>query len=144
MILNHINLPVADVAATRDFFTRYFGMKVAFELPKNMLAMLRDDGGMVLNLSHFDKDKTAEISYHRDLHVGFLVESREEVDAMHARMTADSLVVEAPRRLQGRYGFYYPAPGGFEVEVAHMEQLARPSAGAKPAEPAADLPDERR
>jgi catechol 2,3-dioxygenase-like lactoylglutathione lyase family enzyme len=44
MRLNHINLPVEDVNLARDFFARYFGMKLIFELPKNNLAMMRRPG----------------------------------------------------------------------------------------------------
>ena len=130
MKLNHINLPVGDVGATKDFFARYFGMKLEFELPKNVMAMMRDDAGLVLILSHFDK-KAGEVHYHPDFHVGFLVDSNEEVDAVRARLVAGGLEVEAPKRRQGgRYGFYYPAPGGFELEVEclHDSIPARPAA----------------
>lgn len=119
MNMNHINLPVPDVAATRDFFSKYFGMKTVLELGKNSLAILRDEGGMVLNLSHFDKK--SEIHYHKDFHVGFFLDTREEVDAVHARMAADGVVADPPRKLPGRYAFYIDAPGGFVTEVASFE-----------------------
>ena len=119
MTLNHINLPVVDVAASRDFLTKYFGMKTVFELPKNTLAILRDDAGLVLNLSHFGKD--SEITYHKDFHVGFFLESRAEVDAIYGRIAADGIVAEPPRKLQGRWSFYVTAPGGFLTEVAALE-----------------------
>ncbi len=48
MKLNHINLPVTDVAANRDFFMKYFGMVTTMEVGKNFLAMLVDESGMVL------------------------------------------------------------------------------------------------
>ena len=83
MKLNHLNLPVMDVAATRDFLVKYFGMKTVFELKGNTLAMVKDDGDMLLNISHFDKQAT-EILYHRDFHVGFFVADRAAVDAKHA------------------------------------------------------------
>ena len=125
MKLNHINLPVRDVAATRDFFAKYFGMETLFELGKNALAIMRDEGGMILNLSHFDKDKTAEIIYHKDFHVGFFLDTPEEVDATYARLTGDGFEVAPPVRRQGRYGFYLLAPGGFELEVAILEMGGR-------------------
>ena len=96
MKLNHINLPVHDVNATRDFLTKYFGMVTMMDLGENFLAMLTDEGGMVLNLSHFDKAGSDEIVYHRDFHVGFFVDSNEEVDRVHARFVADGVSVERP------------------------------------------------
>ena len=119
MRLNHINLPVTDVPAARDFLATYFGMETTLELGRGVMAMMADGGGMVLNLSRFDK--ATEIHYHKDFHVGFLVETREEVDAMHARMTGDGLAPDAPRKFPGRYGFYIPSPGGFMTEVARLE-----------------------
>lgn len=119
MKLNHINLPVADIAETRDFFVKYFGMKVVLEVGQNMLAILRDEGGLVLNLSRFDQ--TSEIQYHKDFHIGFFLESREEVVAIYQQMLADGLDVEEPKKDHGRWGFYFQAPGGFEVEVAMLE-----------------------
>jgi catechol 2,3-dioxygenase-like lactoylglutathione lyase family enzyme len=115
MNLNHINLPVADVALARDFFSKYFGMRTTFELPKNSLVIMKDEGGMILNLSHFDKK--SEIAYHKDFHIGFFVENRETVDGVYASMLADGIVVEPPKQLQGRWSFYVDAPGGFQVEV---------------------------
>ena len=140
MKLNHINLPVGDVGATRDFFATYFGMKVEFELPRNVMAMMRDDAGLVLNVSHFDK-KGGEVQYHPDFHVGFLVDSNEEVDAVRARLVAGGLEVDAPKRRQGgRYGFYFPAPGGFDLEVECLNDGARSRPDAAPAgEPIANL-----
>jgi catechol 2,3-dioxygenase-like lactoylglutathione lyase family enzyme len=112
LLLNHINLPVADVAATRDFFVTYFGMKTLMELPKNSLAILQDEGGMVLNLSHFDRK--SEIHYHKDFHVGFFLKTRDEVDALHVRMAADGIAGEPPRK----------HPGDFVVEVACIAEEA--------------------
>lgn len=117
MKLNHINLPVRDVQATRDFFVNYFGMHSTLDIPKTM-SLLSDGEGMVLNVCHFNKAETDEVHYHKDYHVGFLVESVEEVNAAHARLVAGGLTLDQPKRREGgRYGFYYHAPGGFDVEV---------------------------
>lgn len=80
--------------AARDFMAKYFGLVTVMEVGKNFLVMQQDNAGMVLNLSHFDKSSTAEVDYHKDFHVGFFVE--------------------------GRYGFYVTAPGGFVVEVSYL------------------------
>ncbi len=140
MKLNHINLPVGDVAATRDFLAKNFGMKTVVERGKNALAILRDEGSMVLILSHFDKDKTAEVAYHKDFHVGFYVDAPEEVDAAHARLTGDGIDVVPPQRRQGRYGFYLLAPGGFEVEVAWLETAEWSPSRHNPGDPEREEP----
>jgi catechol 2,3-dioxygenase-like lactoylglutathione lyase family enzyme len=119
--LNHINLPVDDVAANRDFFKKYFDMVTVFEVgkPTPTGVGLADKAGTLLNLTHFDEAETAPIVYHRDFHVGFFVETDTEVDELYARILADEVAVdEAPRKEFGRYTFYIKAPGGFDVEVA--------------------------
>lgn len=131
MKLNHINLPVHDVAAARDFMTKYFGFVTVMEVGKNFLVVQQDDGGLVLNLSHFDKSNSAEVQYHRDFHVGFFVDSPEDVDGVHARLAADAVAVEAPKPREGRYGSYVTAPGGFVVEVSYMTQIVEPDSAAK-------------
>ncbi|QVL34051.1 VOC family protein [Telmatocola sphagniphila] len=117
--LNHINLPVPDVAATRDFFVKHFGMVSVFELPKNSLVILRDEAGLVLNLSHFDK--TSVIEYHKDFHIGFFRATREEIDAIHSQLNTSGVIAESPKKAVGRYGFFIDAPGGFMIEVASLE-----------------------
>jgi lactoylglutathione lyase len=124
MTLNHINLPVGDVAANRDFFMKYFGMSTVMEVGKNFLATLVDKSGLLFNLSHFDKDKSAAIVHHKDMHIGFFVDTDEEVDRVYARFAADGVAVDAPERREYRYGFYVKAPGGFDVEVARVENPA--------------------
>ena len=133
MKLNHINLPVRDVTATRDFFAKHFGMVSTLDIP-NFMSMMSDGAGMVLNVCHFDKKETDEVHYHKDYHLGFLVDSVEEVDAVHSRLIADGLEVEPPKRREGgRYGFYYPAPGGFDVEVEWLGKFDEARADAPPA-----------
>ncbi len=120
MILNHINLPVADVGATRDFFVKHFGMVQTLEVGKNFLVMLQDEGGMVLNISHFDKTDNSEVQYHKDFHIGFFVETNADVDSFYTKMIADTPVEDSPKKREGRYGFYVTAPGGIVVEVASL------------------------
>jgi lactoylglutathione lyase len=48
--------------------------------------------------------------------VGFFLDSETKVDAVHGRMVADGIDVEAPQRTHA-YSFYIKAPGGFLVEV---------------------------
>jgi catechol 2,3-dioxygenase-like lactoylglutathione lyase family enzyme len=120
MNLNHINLPVRDVAVSRDFFATYFGMVTTLEVGDNFLVMMQDEGSMVLNLSHFDNDFSTEIAYPKDFHIGFYVETNDDVDRIHAQMSADGLVADPPKRREGRYSFYVQSPGGFITEVAKL------------------------
>ena len=117
--LNHINLAVPDVLATRIFFETYLGMTCVETKGQDVLTVLRDADGFVLILSNFDKKTVPE--YPRDFHVGFIQKSNEQVNAIYERMRAGGADVKLPRTAHGSWGFYVAAPGGIVVEVSSYE-----------------------
>jgi lactoylglutathione lyase len=129
MHLNHINLPVPDVAATAAFLRRFFGMTDIGLKETRVMALLTDGRGMVLNLSNFAR--TDETTYPDFFHIGFSRDSREAVDVVHRDLAEAGFHADPPRSFHGSWTFYVTAPGGFVVEVQHYEG---PRAGtAKPA-----------
>ncbi|HTU27317.1 MAG TPA: VOC family protein [Pirellulales bacterium] len=50
MKLNHINLPVEDVAATRDFLVKYFGFEILEEKGRDTLCVLSDQANCELTV----------------------------------------------------------------------------------------------
>ena len=77
MKLNHVNLPVADVSATRDFFEKHFGFKCIAE-PTDANVVLTDNAGLVLAISNFDHADQVP----KWFHVGFMQDSDDKVDEM--------------------------------------------------------------
>src|SRR5262249_53092789 len=118
MALNHLNLTVPDVRATREFFETYFGFRCLLVRGANALAVLMDESGFVLSLNNFER--AAEVKYPSGFHVGFNQESRERVDVLHARLKADCFDPPPPREFHGAWTFYFNAPGGIVVEVFHQ------------------------
>jgi catechol 2,3-dioxygenase-like lactoylglutathione lyase family enzyme len=119
MKLNHVNLTTTDIAADVAMFERYFGLRPLAVRGKG-LAVMEDDEGMVLVLNNFAR-KRGDFVYPADsdvLHVGFLQETSEAVDAIHARLVADGWDAPAPREYHGAWTFYFKAKGGYIVEVA--------------------------
>ena len=124
MQMNHLNIPVTDVAAASAFLTTHFGM-TAVVPPSPKFAMLGDEGGMVLVLSNFNKSTPSPLP--AAFHVGFMMDSREAVDAMHQRLTAAGYVCDPPRLMHFSWTFYIAAPGGYTLEVQKWEgRPARP------------------
>ena len=117
MRLNHANLPVAEVAALRDFFVRHFEFHEVATRGRDALTVLRGPDGFLLNLM-----RGAETTYPRNFHVGFYVDSPAAVRAKHAELQAAGSgpgAVEALTR--GGFAsvtFYCVAPGGVLVEVS--------------------------
>ena len=69
MKLNYVNLPVADVSVTRDFFEKHFGFHCIAQ-PTDANVVLTDNGGLVLTISNFDH--LDEVTYPKWFHVGFM------------------------------------------------------------------------
>jgi catechol 2,3-dioxygenase-like lactoylglutathione lyase family enzyme len=119
MKLNHINLTSVDVPADCAMFETYFGLR-CLTLRGKALAVLEDDDGMLFVLNDFAK-KRGDFVYPEDSdvhHIGFIQESREQVDAMNARLRADGWDAPEPRDYHGAWTFYFKAKGGYFIEVA--------------------------
>ena len=117
--LNHTNLPVAEVAPLRDFFTRYFGFVPIHEPAGSPMAVLRGEDGYILNIM---KRRATDGEFPKDFHVGFLFDAPDEVHAMHARLLADNVragdVENMTRRGITSVTFYCFAPNDVMVEVS--------------------------
>lgn len=116
MTLNHVNLAVADVPQLQAFLATYFGLRPLGKASP-ALTVLRDDAGLVLTLSNFDR--ASQVSYPEHFHIGFVQESEAQVDALYAQLRADGVEASAPRRFHGSWTFYLRAPGGLLIEVLH-------------------------
>ena len=124
MKLNHINLTSVDVPADCAMFQTYFGLHCLTMRGKG-LAVLKDEDGMLLVLNDFSR-KRAGFTYPDDsdvLHIGFIQDGRDAVDAMHARLISDGWDAPAPRDYHGAWTFYFKAKGGYFVEVATPTQF---------------------
>lgn len=123
MHLNHVNLPVSDVAAARSFFERFLGFETV-RAGGDALAILDDGHGttlVLMNVGRLDaaRDGSEAPVYPDGFHVGFIVDSRAEVDAVYARLAIAGYPLDhEPRRHHGSYGFYVTALDGILFEVA--------------------------
>src|SRR5687767_15121442 len=80
MKINHINLTVNDVTATREFLERYFGLSCAGSRGEGFAAM-KDDDGSILTLM-----KGSDVQYPKTFHVGFIQENEEQVNRINLRL----------------------------------------------------------
>ena len=88
MHLNHLNLPVSDVAAAQSFFQQMLGFSLV-RAGGDALAILDDGHGTTLVLMNVGRlnagqDGNQPPDYPAGFHAGFIVDSRAEVDAVHA------------------------------------------------------------
>jgi catechol 2,3-dioxygenase-like lactoylglutathione lyase family enzyme len=118
MQLNHLDLPVPDVAATAAFFTTHFDFRLCETRGNNGFALLLGANGFALVLTR--RRAEGAQAYPDNFHVGFLVESDAAVHTLHARLLAAGMCDLPPVSVQrGATLFYVHAPGGILVEVSH-------------------------
>ena len=115
MKLNHLNLTVTDVAQSRGFLEKYFGMENGGG--NNNMALLKDENGMVLTLMSMKLSREVEVRYPASFHIGFIQESPDRVDEINKRLKDDGFDVPPPSKQHGSWTFYFLAPGGFTIEV---------------------------
>lgn len=119
MQLNHLNLCVNDLAEACRFFELALDFQTT-ELKGQALAVLSDRHGFTLTLSDVRRFGGATpVVYPQGFHVGFLRETKGEVDGDYARLLAAGIATEpAPRAMHGSYGFYFTALGNLLFEIA--------------------------
>ncbi len=108
MKLNHINLPLQDVAAGTLFFETHFGFKSENGVANDMLSVLRgnDDFVLVLMSNKFNQD--GNHTYPRAFHIGFFQENNKDVIAIYERLKdAGIYLAEEPKRIRKTFGFYF-------------------------------------
>ncbi|MBB3173377.1 catechol 2,3-dioxygenase-like lactoylglutathione lyase family enzyme [Endobacter medicaginis] len=119
MKLNHVNLYSHDIDGDRAMFEGYFGLRTLV-VRGSVMAVMQDDDGLVLIVNHFERrldgfDYPAQFDI---LHVGFILPSRDAVDALYARLCADGWTTQTPPHVtHGAWSFYFRAKGGYFVEV---------------------------
>jgi catechol 2,3-dioxygenase-like lactoylglutathione lyase family enzyme len=119
--LNHINLPVTDVAASSKFFEQYFSFKCTSMKGNNMLAVMEGEDGFVLVLMADSFNRDGNNNYPDAFHIGFLVDSHEQVTEVYDRLIKGGIIVtQLPGPLRGGYGFYFNAPGNILTEVTSL------------------------
>ncbi|MGI8485167.1 MAG: VOC family protein [Thermomicrobiales bacterium] len=112
MTINHLNLCVPNVSATRDFFERFLGFQCA--RPNDSISILVDDSGFVLTMMKAKADDS--MTYPGSFHVGFYVEEAE-VHILYARMRTAYVDVGDISTLHRGTMFYVMAPGGVLIEI---------------------------
>ena len=114
MKLNHIDLPVTDLAAASDYFQRGFGFE---RIPAGAdgMAILRGEDGFALILQQAEK-----ADYPPSFHIGFLQPSDDAVHAAYQRIADAGLPLPpAPAVSYGCLAFWCQVPGGVLIEVSH-------------------------
>ncbi len=115
MILNHIDLSVADVPQSRDFFVNNFDFNCVMD--KGEMSVLKDSGGFTLVLTKRQSDDPP--NYPARFHIGFVLDEVKAVEEKYEQLkTAGIELSPNLMNYSGGTMFHCTAPGAITVEVS--------------------------
>lgn len=117
MRLNHLDLPVPDIAATREFFESWLGFEHLSTLGRDGLAILRDESGLMLVLSR--RSRVGPPGFPETFHIGFHLSSPDAVSQLYERLKVGGYSIDPPSQQRGAFSFYFMAPGDILIEIAY-------------------------
>ncbi|SHE68207.1 Catechol 2,3-dioxygenase [Seinonella peptonophila] len=125
MKLQHLNLCVTDITESQNFFENLFGFKTLARRGE-ATAVLNDDHGFTLVLSNPKAFGNEPPEYPKDFHVGFFVETPDEVDQMYRRLqeVAGIEIDSEPRNMRGGYTIYFRALDGILFEITYLDKAS--------------------
>jgi len=116
MTINHINLVVSNVASAATFFETYFQFERTVIKGDYIIVALQNSEKFTLVLSG---DKNGEVAYPKDFHIGFMLETPEQVDDLYEKLKLDSFEIgQAPKKIRDSHAFYFYFDNLF-IEVGH-------------------------
>lgn len=117
MHLNHLNLPVDNLAESRALFEDLLGFQFLVQ-HGDVIAILSDGHGFTLALANAARFGGSTPRYPESFHVGFLLDQPELVDQTYDRVVAAGIAPgHRPRIQHGSYGFYFTALGSILFEI---------------------------
>jgi catechol 2,3-dioxygenase-like lactoylglutathione lyase family enzyme len=118
MKLNHLNLCVLDLDEARRFFEEHFDFE-CLDRKGDAVLVMTDRAGFTLVISDPTRFGGGGAAYPAGFHVGFLVDTNEQVDRTYSRLVDAGIEIDKPpRAMRGSYGFYFNALGGVMFEVS--------------------------
>ena len=108
--LDHIELPVSDYAASRDWYRDRLGFEVEFEIPERRTAAMRDEADLTVFVHEGAKPVPAE-------GLSFTVQV-DDVDARAAELAkAGVRFVHPPQKVYWGYGAELLDPDGYRLRL---------------------------
>ena len=121
--LRHVALFVEDLGACVDFYVRLLGMEVEWQPDDDNFYLSSGNDNLALHRRHNSIEATAQ----RLDHIGFILDTKEEVDAWHDFFVAEGVEIKAAPRTHrdGARSFYCFDPDGTVVQMIYHPPISR-------------------
>lgn len=108
MTINHINLPVTNVAGAILFFETYFGFRCTETKGDLIIAVLKDPSNFTLVLMTAKMNQNGNTTYPDAFHIGFLQDNEKQVNEIYTKLKTGEIDVEQePKKIRDSFGFYF-------------------------------------
>jgi catechol 2,3-dioxygenase-like lactoylglutathione lyase family enzyme len=120
--MRHLALRVRDPQASKRFYADCFGMKVVWEPDPDNVYLSSGPDNLALHRAEVGGAGALD-------HMGFIVDSREEVDRLAERFRARGVTLAAEPRdhRDGSRSFYCLDPDGLRIQVLYEPTLSHQS-----------------
>ena len=120
--MRHLALRVRDPQASKRFYADCFGMKVVWEPDPDNVYLSSGPDNLALHRAEVGGAGARD-------HMGFIVDTREEVDRLAERFRARgvTLAVEPRDHRDGSRSFYCLDPDGLRIQVLYEPTLSHQS-----------------
>ena len=122
--MRHIALKVSDVARSKDFYCKFFGMDVVWEPdPENVYLSSGCDN---LALHRVKQHLSASREQQQVDHLGFVVETADRVKELEQEFRAGGVVIVYPFKVHrdGSASFYCVDPDGIVIQMLYEPHLS--------------------
>jgi catechol 2,3-dioxygenase-like lactoylglutathione lyase family enzyme len=122
--MHHVALNVANVEACRKFYVDLMGMQVEWEPDPDNLYLTSGTDNLAI---HKGPEGFDPAGHQRLDHIGFIVDTPDDVDAWHAFLVQNGVeIMAAPRtHRDGARSFYCADPGGNIVQVIYHPPISK-------------------
>ena len=118
MRLKHAGIQVKDLKKSLKFYQDLLGLKKSWKLDPDWTLLQDSAGGMLALIQKGHKR-------HRP-HIGFLVDSKKQVDLTYKKIQKARLKSSAPEEHRdGSYGFYFKDLDGNNIEILYFPRHSK-------------------
>jgi predicted enzyme related to lactoylglutathione lyase len=119
MTINHLNLPVSNVAEAITFFQSYFDFTCIQTKGDNMIAVLKNAADFTLVLMSSKMNRNDNNTYPDAFHIGFMLDNIEQVNETYLKLKNGGIQLDRePQKIRDSFGFYFYLDNLF-IEVGH-------------------------
>jgi catechol 2,3-dioxygenase-like lactoylglutathione lyase family enzyme len=118
--MRHVALNVSDPQASKGFYADSFGMKVVWEPDPDNVYLSSGTDNLALHRAVVPGPGALD-------HIGFIVETREDVDRLAEELRGRGVALAAAPRdhRDGSRSFYCLDPDGIRIQVLYEPTLSR-------------------